>query len=138
MSESYSQSNYVRAINAAATIVAASDTDDLSAKDVALNVLDLAAQLAKGQDKYFKKAGFTGNAPRTSGSESTRSSNGSSGSTGGTGLTVKQRETAKKAISSIEKSGGDAPYSIEELEELSGKERSDAIGTLFSTAWGER
>ena len=132
--QGYEQSNYVRAINAAASIVAQADTSELGAKDVAENVLELAKYLAVGQDKYFKKAGFeAGKAYPSSSSGRSKSSGKPSG--GSNGLTPKQTASLKKAFKSMEEDGKDAPYTMEEIEELSGKERSDAIGEVFSLAW---
>lgn len=131
----YSESNYVRAVNVAGAIVAASNTDDLDAKEVALNVLELAKELAKGQDKYFDKAGFIGRT--TSTSKPSGSSRGSSGGSSG-GLSPKQRDAVNKALKSL---GDDAPYTLEDIEAMSAdggrdSERSTAIGKLFDQAWG--
>lgn len=131
----YEQSNYVRAINVAGAIVAQADTSELDAKDVAANVLDLAKYLAVGQDKYFKKNGFEGKVYQKSTGGGSKSSSKSSGTSSG-GLTPKQAESLKKAFKSLDKDGKEAPYTIEEIAELSGKERSDAIGEVFDLAWG--
>jgi len=134
----YSEGNYARAINAAATIVAGADTDDLDAKEVALNVLELAKELAKGQDKYFAKAGFTGRKVTSTSKPSGGSSKSSGGGTSDGGLTPKQRAAATKAIKSL---GDDAPYTLEDIEAMSSdggrdSERSTALGKLFDQAWG--
>lgn len=142
---SYSESNYVRAVNAAAAIVAQSDTSDLGAKDVAANVLELAKYLAVGQDKYFKKAGFEGNL-YSKGKAGTTSSGPSATSSGPfpgpSGLTPKQRASLEKAFNSIKQDGKTAPYTIEEIEALSAdggqsSERSTAIGKVFDLAWSK-
>lgn len=130
-SNGYEQGNYVRAVNVAGRIVAAADTGDLTAKEVAFNVLELAKELAKGQDKYFKKNGFEGNSyTQSSGKRSGGS--GQQGSSAG-GLTPKQRAALNKAFKAL---GDSAPYTMEEIEAFTDtKERSDAIGEVFDAAW---
>lgn len=139
MSNNYSESNYVRAVNVAGAIVASAitvqeDADELTPKDVAKNVLDLAAELAKGQDKHFKKNEFKGKAYSTTPSQSSKKSSGGDGSSGG-GLTSKQKATLQKAYNTFDERGEEPPYTLEDIESASGKERSEMIGKVFSGAW---
>lgn len=128
----YEQSNYVRAINVAGAIVAQADTGELTAKDVAANVLDLAEYIAVGQDKYFDKNGFEG---RVAAPAAAAPSSGGGGSSGG--LSAKQLSSVTAALGKID---GPAPYTIEQLEALdasggTNSERSKAIGEIFSKAY---
>ena len=133
MSYPLEQSNYVRAISVAGAIIASQDTGDLDAKGVALNVLDLAKELAAGQDKYFAKAGWTG-ATSTPSPASKPSSPASSG--GGQSLTPKQRGALTKAYKGLDAAGETPPYTMDDIEALEGKERSEAIGLVFDAAFG--
>lgn len=131
------QSNYVRALYIAGEIVAHSNTDELGYKEVAYNVLELADELTRGQDKVFAREGWDKQAAaKTATSGPSLSSTGSSGSNGSSTLTPKQVASLTKAYKAINDDGKEPPYSFDEIEQLEGRDRSDAIGVIFDLAFG--
>lgn len=138
------QANYMKAINSATAIVAASDTSDLDAKEVAANIGDLAAEIAKVQDKYFKDNGFEGtsfSAPRSGGGGGGyKKSSGGGGSFDPGTLSPKQEAALDKAFKAITERGDVPPHTKEEILSLSSEggqasPRSQAIGAVFDAGF---
>ena len=133
MAYNSSADNYVRAFTAAFTIVAGQDTTDDSVKDVAATVGALAEKLWKQQNKFVDKEGLVDDAPKFRGKKSSAGSSESGSES--SGLTPKQRSTVPKAILSL---GDDTPYTLEDITEAQGKERSEMIGKVFDAAYGDK
>jgi len=130
MSKKTELSNYIRAINVAGAVVAAQDNSEASPKDVAAEVGELAAALAKVQNKYISKNDLEDSAP--SGGRSSSGSTKSSGSKGSGGPSAKQRNFVKQLINAIEGNGDDATYTLDDVNGLSGRDVSDAIEELIA------
>lgn len=138
------QANYIRAVTVAGAVVAASDTSDATAKEVAFNIGEVAAELAAIQDAYFSKNGFEAisyAAPKTGGGGGGGGYNKSGG--GGSGLSEKQEAALDKAFKAILERGETPPHTKEEILALSreggeGSPRSLAIGQIFDQGFGRK
>lgn len=130
-----SLSVYVRAFNAAATIVAGQDTGDLETKQVAGITGDLAAALYKVQSKFIKKNDLQEESRKSSGSSGSSRSKGSASKRSGppeAGGSDAQQKLYKKLLGEIEDLDGKPDWKLKQLEKLSGKALSEAIGDLIT------